>query len=495
MSQERDSGKPASGDASDGILSWTAVQLRDRLRSGQTGAEEVCEAYLEQIRRHNQDLGCFLTVDEEGAREQARQAAKRLSRDPHEAGALAGVPVAVKDNIVTKGLRTTAASKILDNFIPPYDASVVTRLRRAGAVILGKTNLDEFAMGSSTENSAYFPTRNPHDRERVPGGSSGGSAAAVAARLAPAALGSDTGGSIRQPAAFCGVSGLKPTYGRVSRYGLIAFGSSLDQIGPITRDVRDAALLMDVLAGHDPQDATSSRRPAPDFSGLLERDRKPLRIGVPRQWMGDGLQGGPDPEVKRAVQQALEHLESQGCRIEDVSLPHSEYAIAAYYIVAPAEASSNLMRYDGVRYGLRADNPRDLQDMYRRTRTQGFGDEVKRRIMLGTFVLSAGYIEAFYSKAARTRRVLLEDYRKAFAQVDLIAGPVAPTPAFKLGEKTADPWQMYLSDIYTVTANLTGIPALSVPLPPGPSGLPLALQLQAPHFQEPLLLQSARLLG
>ncbi|HSR68653.1 MAG TPA: Asp-tRNA(Asn)/Glu-tRNA(Gln) amidotransferase subunit GatA [Acidobacteriota bacterium] len=480
---------------SNSLLELTARQLCDRIRSGQVKAVEVCQAYLQQIGLHDRELGCYLTVDEEEALDQAREADKVLARSPREAGPLAGLPVALKDNIVTRGLRTSAGSRILEDFIPPYDAAVVSRLRQAGAVILGKTNMDEFAMGSSTENSAFFPTRNPHDRQRVPGGSSGGSAAAVAARLAPAALGSDTGGSIRQPAAFCGVSGLKPTYGRVSRYGLIAFGSSLDQIGPITRDASDAALLLDVLAGQDPNDATTSARPAPDFSEELQHDPQPLRIGVPRQWMGDEAGTGPDAEVKEAVEAALEKLQAQGCQIEEISLPHTSYAIEAYYIVAPAEASSNLMRYDGVRYGLRAENPRDLADMYRRTRTQGFGEEVKRRIMLGTFVLSAGYIEAFYSKAAKTRRVLLQDHLKAFETVDLIAGPVTPTPPFKLGEKTSDPWQMYLSDIYTVTANLTGLPALSVPLPAGPSGLPQALQLTAPHFQESRLLQTSRLLA
>ena len=399
---------------------------------------------------------------------------------------LAGVPIAVKDVFATKDVRTTAGSKVLENFISPYDATVVTRLEEAGAVILGKTNCDEFAMGSSNENSGFRPVRNPHDRTCVPGGSSGGSAAVVANGTAVTSIGSDTGGSIRQPASFCGVVGLKPTYGRVSRYGLIAFASSLDHVGPFGKSVKDVALMLQVMAGRDPLDSTSADVPVPRYIEQIERPVHGLRIGVPREYFGEGL----DAEVRTAVEDGIQELAAAGCEIVPISLPHTEYAIPAYYIVATAEASSNLARYDGVRYGLRREG-KSLSEMYRRTRDAGFGAEVKRRIMLGTFVLSAGYYDAYYLKGQRVRSLLARDFDQAFAKVDAIVTPTAPTPAFRLGEKTDDPLAMYLADIFTVTADLVGVPGISIPCGKSEDRLPIGMQILARHFDEPILLRIA----
>jgi aspartyl-tRNA(Asn)/glutamyl-tRNA(Gln) amidotransferase subunit A len=392
----------------------------------------------------------------------------------------------VKDNFLTCGLRTTCASKILGDFMPPYDATAISRIRAAGAVITGKTNLDEFAMGSSSENSAFFPTRNPWDRERVPGGSSGGSAAAVAADQCIAALGTDTGGSIRQPAAFCGVVGLKPTYGRVSRYGIIAFASSMDQVGPITKDVRDCALMLEAIAGHDPADSTSADRPVPRYSEALTGDVKGLRLGVPKEYFITGIA----PEVEQAVRDAIRLLEKNGAVVEEISLPHTEYAVAVYYIVATAEASSNLARYDGMRFGHRAGG-KDLLETYMLSREEGFGPEVKRRIMLGTYALSAGYYDAYYLKAQRVRALIKQDFHAAFQRCDAILTPTAPTTAFKIGEKIADPLQMYLSDIYTISVNLAGLPALSLPCGFDGDGMPIGLQIIGKHFDEATVLRLA----
>jgi aspartyl-tRNA(Asn)/glutamyl-tRNA(Gln) amidotransferase subunit A len=445
---------------------------------------EVTAAFLDRIAALNPELNVYLTVDREGALAQARDAQARLARG--EAGVLTGVPLAIKDVLATKGLRTTCASRILENFVPPYDATVCTRLRQAGAVLLGKVNMDEFAMGSSTENSAFGVTLNPWRRDCIPGGSSGGSAAAVAADLCSAALGSDTGGSIRQPASHCGVVGVKPTYGRVSRFGLVAYASSLDQIGPLTKNVRDAALLLQGIAGHDPKDSTAVPEPVPDYLADLGKDLKGLKVGVPREYFGEGL----DPEVKAAVQAALKALESLGADLVEVSLPHTEYAVATYYIIAMAEASSNLARYDGVKYGFRAPAG-NLLEMYAQTRTQGFGAEVCRRIMLGTYTLSAGYYDAYYRKASQVRTLLRRDFDRAFETCAVLATPVAPTPAFRVGEKVDDPLTMYLSDIFTISANLAGIPGLSLPCGVSTGGLPIGLQLLGPPFGEPRMLQVA----
>jgi aspartyl-tRNA(Asn)/glutamyl-tRNA(Gln) amidotransferase subunit A len=396
-----------------------------------------------------------------------------------------GIPIAVKDNFLTRSLRTTCASKILAEFIPPYDATTVARLRAAGAVIVGKTNLDEFAMGSSAENSAFFPTRNPWDLERIPGGSSGGSAAAVAADECIAALGTDTGGSIRQPAACCGIVGLKPTYGRVSRYGIVAFASSMDQVGPMTKDTRDSALLLQAVAGHDPADSTSAPQAVPDYSAALSGGVKGVRIGVPKEYFVSGMQ----PEVEQAVRQAIRDLAAQSAIIEEISLPHTEYAVAVYYIVATAEASSNLARYDGMRFGHRAEAA-DLTDTYCISRDQGFGAEVKRRIMLGTYVLSAGYYDAYYLKAQRVRTLIKRDFDRAFNDCDLIVTPTAPTTAFKIGEKTQDPLQMYLSDIFTISVNLAGLPALSLPCGFDAQGMPIGLQIIGKPFDEATILRA-----
>jgi len=466
------------------LYSLSISGLAPLLARGEVSPVEVTEQLLDRIRRRNGELNAYLTVDESGARAQARDAEVRLSRG--EATPLTGIPLALKDVLVTQGLRTTCASKILENFIPPYDATVCARLRQAGAVFLGKVNMDEFAMGSSTENSAFGPTLNPWHREHIPGGSSGGSAAAVAADLCIASLGSDTGGSIRQPASHCGVVGLKPTYGRVSRYGLVAYASSLDQIGPLTKEVRDAALLLQAIAGFDAKDSTSVSTPVPDYLEVLGHEIRGLKVGVPREYFGHGL----DKEVEAAVKAALKTLASLGAELVEVSLPHTEYAVATYYVVAVAEASSNLARYDGVKYGLRAEG-RNLLEMYANTRTQGFGAEVRRRIMLGTYALSAGYYEAYYQKALQVRALIRRDLEAAFEQCALVAAPVAPTPAFRLGEKVDDPLTMYLSDIFTISANLAGIPGISVPCGFSSLGLPIGLQLLGPPFGEAVLLQTA----
>jgi len=401
---------------------------------------------------------------------------------------LAGVPVAIKDVMTTRGVRTTAGSKILDNFIPPYDCTAVARLEAEGAILLGKLNCDEFAMGSSNENSAYGPVHNPRDVTRVPGGSSGGSAAAVAAGMAVATLGSDTGGSIRQPASFCGVVGLMPTYGRVSRYGLIAFASSLDHIGPLTRTVEDAAIMLSVIAGHDPMDSTSAKVPVPDYVAEISKPVRGLKLGVPKEYFAEGL----DAEVRTAVENAIQQLASQGAEIIPISLPHTSYAVPAYYVIATAEASANLARFDGVRYGFRSANAKSLAQMYRNTRDEGFGAEVKRRIMLGTYALSSGYYDAYYLKAQKVRTLLARDFENAFQKVDAIVTPTAPTAAFKLGEKSDDPLAMYLADIYTVTADLVGIPGISVPCGQTKTGLPIGLQILGKHFDEGTVLRVAQ---
>ncbi|MCI0380197.1 MAG: Asp-tRNA(Asn)/Glu-tRNA(Gln) amidotransferase subunit GatA [Gemmataceae bacterium] len=466
----------------------TAAELLQLQKQGQASAEEITTAFLQHIRQRDPQIHAFLAVDEAGALEQARKVDSK--RKHGEAlGALAGIPIAVKDVLASAGQRTTCGSKILAHFVPPYDAHVVARLKLADAVLLGKTNLDEFAMGSSTENSAYQITCNPWDRERIPGGSSGGSAAAVAAGMTPLALGTDTGGSVRQPAALCGVVGLKPSYGRVSRYGLIAYGSSLDQVGPFARDVNGAALLLETIAGHDPRDSTSVFRSVPPYTQSIEQPLKPLTIGVPTEFFAEGL----DAEVEEAVRSALKVYQDLGARLIDVSLPHSRFAVAAYYLVATAEASSNLARYDGVHFGHRAAEFDGLIDMVSKTRGEGFGKEVKRRIMLGTYALSSGYIDAYYLKALKVRRLIKNDFDKAFAGCDTIMGPTAPTPAFRIGEKADDPLAMYLSDIYTISGNLAGLCGISVPCGFTKSGLPIGLQIQAAPFEEEKLLRVARM--
>jgi aspartyl-tRNA(Asn)/glutamyl-tRNA(Gln) amidotransferase subunit A len=453
-----------------------------RLRARDVSSRELTEFYLGRIDRLDSQLNSFISVTPDLAFAAADAADERLARGDE--APLLGLPVAQKDIFCTLGVRTSCGSKMLDNFIAPYTATVVERMNAAGAVMLGKTNMDEFAMGSSNETSHYGPVRNPWDPERVPGGSSGGSAAAVAARLVPAATGTDTGGSIRQPAAFCGITGIKPTYGRVSRYGMIAFASSLDQAGPMAASAEDCALMLNAMAGFDPRDSTSVERPVEDFTAGLGADLKGLRIGLPREFFGEGL----DPGVRAATEIALAVLGERGAELIEISLPNSGLSVPAYYVVAPAECSSNLARYDGVRFGHRCDEPRDLMDLYTRSRAEGFGAEVKRRIMIGTYVLSAGYYDAYYLKAQKVRRLIADDFRRAFGQVDVIAGPTSPETPFRLGEKSADPVQMYLSDIYTIAVNLAGLPGLSMPV--GTVGnLPVGMQLIGNYFDE------ARLLG
>ena len=465
----------------------TIHEAAAKLRAGEISSEELTRPALDRIREVEPKIQAFVTVDEEKAMAMARSADALLKDNPAAASPLCGIPIALKDNLCTTDFATTCSSKILENFTPPYDAHVVERLRRAGAVFLGKTNLDEFAMGSSTENSGLHDTRNPWSLDRIPGGSSGGSTACVAAGEAIASLGSDTGGSIRQPASHCGVVGMKPTYGRVSRYGLVAFGSSLDQIGPVTRDVRDCAILLNEICGHDERDSTSAPLDAPDFTEFLDRDVKEMKIGLPKEYMAEGLA----PDVAAAMEESKALFRELGAELLEISLPHTDYAIATYYLVATAEASSNLARYDGAHYGHRTDGAENIVDMFSRSRREGFGDEVKRRIMLGTYVLSAGFYEAYYMKALKVRTLIKNDFEKAFEKVDLILSPNAPTPAFKIGEKSDDPLQMYLSDIFTISANLAGIPGLSVPAAYGAEGLPIGLQLQAPVFQEERLIQAA----
>ena len=455
------------------------VELAEKVQRGEVKALEIAEATLARIDARDPALHAFLAVARDAVLAQAKAIdAKRARGEP--LGALAGVPVALKDALCTSGIPTTSGSKILEGYVPPYDATVVARLKAADALLPGKTNMDEFAMGSSNENSAYGPVRNPWDLTRAPGGSSGGSAVAVAARMTQASLGSDTGGSIRQPAALTGVVGMKPTYGRVSRYGLIAFASSLDQIGPFATDVRGAARVLSVIAGKDPKDATSLDAPVPDFERACGTSVKGLRIGVPEEYFGAGI----DPEVARSVRAAIAALEKEGCVVRGVKLPHTRFAVATYYVIATAEASSNLARFDGVRYGLRVEPSRDLKEMYGATRDAGFGAEVKRRILLGTFVLSAGYYDAYYLKAQKVRTLLCRDFESAFREVDVIASPTSPTAAFALGEKVADPLAMYLNDIYTLPASLAGLPAMSLPCEPTRGGLPVGLQLTTPALTE-----------
>ena len=470
------------------MIDQTATALLASLSRGDVSAETVTLSYLDAIRQRDPHVKAFLRVDEAAALEQARSVDRRR-QNGETLGPLAGVPIAIKDVLCTRGQPTTCGSKILQKFVPPYDAHVITKLRQADAVLLGKTNLDEFAMGSSTENSAYQTTCNPWDLERIPGGSSGGSAAAVAACEAPVALGTDTGGSIRQPASLCGLVGMKPSYGRVSRFGLVAFASSLDQIGPFAHDVADTALLLETIAGHDPRDSTSVDKPVPPYSKTVDEPLKPLTIGVAREYFSAGL----DAEVERAVRAALKVYESLGAKVIDVSLPHSTYAIATYYLVATAEASSNLARYDGVHYGHRSAAHSNLIDMYSRSRGEGFGAEVKRRIMLGTYALSSGYKDAYYLKALKVRRLIRDDFDKAFAQCDVVMGPTSPTPAFKIGEKTDDPLSMYLADIYTISCNLAGLPGVSIPCGFTAAGLPIGLQILGAPFEEEKLLRVARM--
>jgi aspartyl-tRNA(Asn)/glutamyl-tRNA(Gln) amidotransferase subunit A len=465
----------------------TIESTRTAIAEKQIAAATLVEELYRKIKSQDSEIHAYLTLSEDRARQQAERI-DRMASAGEPLPRLAGVPIGIKDVLVTKGVRTTAGSKILENFIPPYDCTAVARLEAAGAIVLGKMNCDEFAMGSSNENSAYGPVRNPRDQSRVPGGSSGGSAAAVAAGMAVATLGSDTGGSIRQPASFCGVVGLMPTYGRVSRYGLIAFASSLDHIGPLTRTVKDAAIILCVIAGRDPLDSTSADVPVPDYEAELAKPVNGLKIGVPQEYFGEGL----DAEVRAAVETGIAKLREAGCQIVPISLPHTKYAIPTYYVIATAEASANLARFDGVRYGYRSKNARTLSEMYRRSRDEGFGPEVKRRIMLGTYALSSGYYDAYYLKAQRVRTLLTRDFEQAFQKVDAIVTPTAPTPAFKLGEKADDPLAMYLADIYTVTADLAGVPGISVPCGMSSSGLPIGLQVLGRHFDEGTLLRVAQ---
>ncbi|MBN1917070.1 MAG: Asp-tRNA(Asn)/Glu-tRNA(Gln) amidotransferase subunit GatA [Verrucomicrobia bacterium] len=467
------------------LLEQSLSDAAKAVRAGTVSSTELTRAALDAIERLDPTLRAYISVDADGALARAAQLdARRGKGEP--LGLLGGVPVAIKDNMVVRGGATTCASRILDGFVSPYDATVIERLREAGAVFLGKTNMDEFAMGSSTENSAVAATRNPWDTGRVPGGSSGGSAAAVAARMAFGALGSDTGGSIRQPASFCGVTGLKPTYGRVSRYGLVAFASSLDQIGTFSRDGRDAALLLGAIAGHDPRDSTSVKETVPDYGAALDGGVAGLRVGMPAEYFGEGISA----ETEQAVRAAIAKLNDLGAEVVEVSLPHLDYAVATYYIICTAEASSNLARYDGVRYGRRLDGE-GVHDMYRASREAGFGAEVKRRILLGTYVLSAGYYDAYYLKALKVRTLIKADFDRAFEHVDCIAAPTSPTTAFRLGEKLDDPLTMYLLDIYTISVNLAGLPGISVPCGFDQAGLPIGLQLIGKPFDEPTLLRAA----
>ncbi|HEY5720639.1 MAG TPA: Asp-tRNA(Asn)/Glu-tRNA(Gln) amidotransferase subunit GatA [Gammaproteobacteria bacterium] len=466
------------------MLNATVAELSAALAGRRVSSVELTQLFLGRIGALNGALNAFITVDETRALEAARRADERRAKG--EAGPLTGIPVAHKDIYCTKGLRTTCGSRILENFVSPYDAHVIERMAGAGMVTLGKTNMDEFAMGSSNETSYFGPVRNAWDPTRAPGGSSGGSAVAVAARMTPAATGTDTGGSIRQPAALTGTCGLKPTYGRVSRYGMIAFASSLDQGGPLARSAEDAALLLAAMAGFDPRDSTSVDAPVPDYAATLGDDLRGLRIGLPREYFGDGVDAG----VAAAVAAALDELRRLGAETVELSLPNSHLSVPAYYVIAPAECSANLARFDGVRYGHRCADPVDLEDLYKRSRSEGFGAEVKRRIMIGTYALSAGYYDAYYLKAQRVRRLIRDDFSQAFARVDVIAGPTAPTPAFGLGEKADDPITMYLSDIFTIAANLAGLPGLSVPAG-FVGGLPVGLQLIGDHFAEARLLNVA----
>lgn len=469
-----------------GLLDLTAVELAGQIKSGKTTAVEAMEAVIANIDSKEEELNCYVTFDREAALSAAKEAQKKIEAGEL-TGPLAGVPIAIKDNMCTEGVLTTCSSKILGNFIPQFSSEAVKRIEEAGAVVIGKTNMDEFAMGSTTETSAYGPTKNPWNTEHVPGGSSGGSAAAVAANECFCALGSDTGGSIRQPASYCGVVGMKPTYGTVSRYGLIAYGSSLDQIGPLCKDVTDCATIMEVIASHDKKDSTSVERKDTDFTSALVDDVVGMRIGIPRDYFGEGL----DPQVKEAVLSAAEVLKSKGAIVEEFDLSLVEYAIPTYYTIAAAGASSNLERFDGVKYGFRAKDYDGLHSMYKKTRSEGFGPEVKRRIMLGSFVLSSGYYDAYYLKALRVKAMIKKAFDEAFAKYDVILGPVAPTTAPKLGSSLADPIKMYLGDIYTISVNLAGLPGISVPCGKDDNGLPIGVQLIGDCFNEKKLIQTA----
>jgi len=464
----------------------TIHELHDLLVKKKVTSREATEAFCRRIGEVEGKIKAYLRLTGEEAFRQADEVDQKIAKG-EEIGDLAGIPLGLKDVLCTKGIQTTCASKILEGYVPFYDATVVRKLKEKNAVFLGKLNMDEFAMGSSTENSGFQITHNPWDLERIPGGSSGGSAAAVVADECVAALGTDTGGSIRQPAACCGVVGLKPTYGRVSRYGLVAFASSLDQIGPITKDVEDCAILMNTISGYDPCDSTSVKEEVPDYKQSLKKDIKGIRVGIPKEYFVEGI----DPEVEKAVEGAIDSFRKWGAEIREISLPHTEYAVAIYYIIATAEASSNLARYDGVKYGFRSKGYRDLMEMYTQTRARGFGKEVKRRIILGTYVLSAGYYEAYYRKASQVRTLMRRDFDEAFQKVDVIVSPTAPTPAFRIGEKTEDPLQMYLSDIHTIPVNLAGIPAIAIPCGFSHEGLPIGLQLMGKHFDEGMLLKVA----
>jgi aspartyl-tRNA(Asn)/glutamyl-tRNA(Gln) amidotransferase subunit A len=468
------------------LKNLTADKLVSLYENRDLTVTEVIASVFEEIERVDKDIRAFITVSKDRALEDARRLDALIAAgEPLEP--LAGVPVAIKDNMVIRDVPTTCASRILEGYIPPYTATAVERLRSAGAIVVGKTNCDEFAMGSSTENSGFFITRNPHKLDRVPGGSSGGSAASVAAGMSLVALGSDTGGSIRTPASFCGVVGLKPTYGRVSRYGLVAFASSLDQIGPFAKTVRECAEVLEIIGGFDHYDSTSADTAMDSIVDNLDRPVKGVRIGIPREYFIPGM----DPEVKSRIEAAVKVYEGLGCQIHEISLPHTEYAIATYYLIATAEASANLARYDGVRYGLRAGGAGGLNEMYQKTRMAGFGKEVKRRILLGTYALSAGYYDAYYLKALKARTLILKDFQKAFERVDIVLTPTSPSVAFRIGEKTSDPLSMYLSDIFTITCNLAGLPGISLPCGVNSEGLPIGMQLLANHFQEALLLQTA----
>ena len=465
------------------ITELTLCELKKLYEKKEVKPSEVVSSLLEKINSEDKKLHSYLFVNEK-AIEEAKIVDEKIAKG-EKLKELEGVPVAIKDNICTKNIPTTCASKILENFVPPYDATVIKKLKEKGAIIIGKTNMDEFAFGSSTENSAFGPTKNPLDKTRVPGGSSGGSASATGANLCFASLGSDTGGSIRQPASFCGVVGMKPTYGRVSRYGLIAFASSLDQIGPITKDVSDCALLLKIISGKDVMDSTSIDTPVADYPAFLKDDVEDIKVGIPEEYFVKGI----DNEIKEKIENLFKELEGMGVKLEKISLPHTEYGIAVYYIIATAEASSNLARFDGVKYGYRSTNYTDLVDMYKRTRGEGFGEEVKRRIILGTYVLSAGYYDAYYLKGQKVRTLIKKDFENAFEKVDLILTPTTPELPFKLGEKKDDPLKMYLSDIFTVNVNLSGLPGMSIPAGFSSNGLPIGLQIIGPYFKEEKIIQ------
>ena len=468
------------------LHSLTIHELHNLLIKKSITAREIAGALYRRIKQVDDRIKAYLLLMEEEAFKQAEAVDRKIAKG-EKVDDLAGIPLGLKDILCTRGTRTTCGSEILGNYVPFYDATVVERLKERGAVFLGKLNMDEFAMGSSTENSRFQITRNPWDLERIPGGSSGGSAAAVAGDECIAALGTDSGGSIRQPAHCCGIVGLKPTYGRVSRYGLVAFASSLDQIGPLTKDVEDCAIMMNAIAGYDPKDSTSVKAEVPDYKSSLQKDIQGLRIGIPREYFVEGM----DPEIDKSVKGAIDTFKRCGAKVQEISLPHTEYAVAVYYIIATAEASSNLARYDGVKYGLRSTGFKDLKEMYARTRAEGFGKEVKRRIILGTYVLSAGYYDAYYRKASQVRTLMRTDFESAFQNVDVIVTPTAPTPAFRIGEKVEDPLQMYLSDIFTIPVNLAGIPAMVVPCGFSHEGLPIGLQMMGKHFDEAKLLRVA----